>query len=79
MSYQFGTNWGPFAEKTAPILGTLLSYQVLTAFYAPVIAMLLALVLRGVAFEFRFRTERWRPFWDFAFIGGKVRIGEGYH
>jgi len=42
----------------------------LTAFYAPVIAMLLALVLRGVAFEFRFRTERWRPLWDLAFIGG---------
>ena len=48
-----------------------LAYSVLlTAFYAPVIAMLLALVLRGVAFEFRFRTERWRPFWDLAFIGG---------
>jgi len=44
----------------------------LTAFYAPVIAMLLALVLRGVAFEFRFRTERWKPFWDFAFIGGST-------
>ncbi len=48
-----------------------LAYSVLlTAFYAPVIAMLLALVLRGVAFEFRFRTERGRPFWDLAFIGG---------
>lgn len=44
----------------------------LTAFYAPVIAMLLALVLRGVAFEFRFRTERWRPLWDYAFIGGST-------
>jgi cytochrome d ubiquinol oxidase subunit II len=42
----------------------------LTAFYAPVIAMLIALVLRGVAFEFRFRTERWRPLWDLSFIGG---------
>lgn len=48
-----------------------LAYSVLlTAFYAPVIAMLLALVLRGVAFEFRSRTERWRPLWDLAFIGG---------
>jgi cytochrome d ubiquinol oxidase subunit II len=48
-----------------------LAYSILlTAFYAPVIAMLLALVLRGVAFEFRFRTERWRPLWDLAFIGG---------
>jgi len=33
MSYQFGTNWGPFAEKTAPILGPLLAYEVLTAFF----------------------------------------------
>jgi len=31
MSYQFGTNWGPFAEKTAPVLGPLLAYEVLTA------------------------------------------------
>lgn len=50
-----------------------MAYSVLlTAFYAPVIAMLLALVLRGVAFEFRFRTERWRPYWDLAFIGGST-------
>lgn len=43
---------------------------ILTAFYAPVIGMLLALILRGVAFEFRFRTERARKYWDWAFIGG---------
>ena len=50
-----------------------LAYSVLlTAFYAPVIAMLLALVLRGVAFEFRFRTERWKKYWDWAFIGGST-------
>lgn len=50
-----------------------MAYSILlTAFYAPVIAMLLFLVLRGVAFEFRFRTERWRPFWDLAFIGGSA-------
>ncbi len=50
-----------------------LAYSILlTAFYAPVIAMLLALVLRGVAFEFRFRTERWRPLWDLAFITGSA-------
>jgi cytochrome d ubiquinol oxidase subunit I len=33
MSYQFGTNWGPFADRTGPILGPLLSYEVLTAFF----------------------------------------------
>lgn len=50
-----------------------LAYSViLTAFYAPVIAMLLGLILRGVAFEFRFRTERARKYWDWAFIGGST-------
>ncbi|WP_321162859.1 cytochrome ubiquinol oxidase subunit I [Methylohalobius crimeensis] len=33
MSYQFGTNWGPFSEKTGPILGPLLAYEVLSAFF----------------------------------------------
>ncbi len=45
---------------------------VLPALYAPIIAMLLALIFRGVAFEFRWRTERWRGVWDIAFIGGSV-------
>jgi cytochrome bd ubiquinol oxidase subunit II len=43
---------------------------ILPALYAPIIAMLLALIFRGVAFEFRWRTERWRGVWDIAFIGG---------
>jgi cytochrome d ubiquinol oxidase subunit II len=42
----------------------------MTALYTPIIAMLLALVFRGVAFEYRWRTERWRPWWDRAFIVG---------
>ncbi len=33
MSYQFGTNWGPFSDKTGPILGPLLGYEVLSAFF----------------------------------------------
>lgn len=33
MSYQFGTNWSVFADKTGPILGPLLGYEVLTAFF----------------------------------------------
>ena len=45
---------------------------ILPALYAPIIAMLLALIFRGVAFEFRWRTERWRGVWDIAFIGGSV-------
>lgn len=53
-----------------------LAYSILMpAFYAPVIAMLLALVFRGVAFEFRWRTERWRKWWDRAFIIGSVTAG----
>jgi cytochrome d ubiquinol oxidase subunit I len=33
MSYQFGTNWSLFAEKTGNVLGPLLGYEVLTAFF----------------------------------------------
>lgn len=42
------------------------------ALYVPIIGMLLALVFRGVAFEFRWRTKRWLKYWDFAFIGGSI-------
>jgi cytochrome d ubiquinol oxidase subunit II len=48
-----------------------MAYAILMpALYPPVIAMLLALIFRGVAFEFRWRTHRWRRYWDWAFIGG---------
>jgi len=40
------------------------------AMYPPIIAMLLGLVFRGVAFEFRWRDPRHRAFWDFAFTAG---------
>ena len=43
---------------------------ILPALYAPLIAMLLALVLRGVAFEFRWRDPGHRPLWDAAFTLG---------
>jgi cytochrome d ubiquinol oxidase subunit I len=33
MSYQFGTNWSVFADRTAPVLGPLLGYEVMTAFF----------------------------------------------
>ena len=50
-----------------------LAYSVvLTSLYAPLIAMLLALIFRGVAFEFRFRDPRHRPLWDLAFAGGSI-------
>lgn len=46
---------------------------VLSAFYMPLILMLLGLVFRGVAFEFRFKAESHRRhLWDRAFIGGSV-------
>ena len=45
---------------------------VLPALYAPLIAMLLALILRGVSFEFRWRTKRWEGVWDVAFIAGST-------
>lgn len=33
MSYQFGTNWAVFADKAGPIIGPLMAYEVLTAFF----------------------------------------------
>jgi cytochrome d ubiquinol oxidase subunit II len=44
----------------------------LSALYAPIIAMLLALVFRGVAFEFRWRDPAHQRFWDFAFFAGSL-------
>ncbi len=50
-----------------------LAYAVIMpALYVPIIAMLLALVFRGVAFEYRWRTKRWLKYWDMAFIGGSI-------
>jgi cytochrome bd ubiquinol oxidase subunit II len=45
---------------------------VLPALYAPIIAMLIGLVLRGVAFEFRWRTERGKFIWDWSFFFGSL-------
>lgn len=33
MSYQFGTNWSRFADKAGPVIGPLMGYEVLTAFF----------------------------------------------
>uniref|UniRef100_UPI0038D04FC5 cytochrome ubiquinol oxidase subunit I n=1 Tax=Acetobacter fallax TaxID=1737473 RepID=UPI0038D04FC5 len=33
MSYEFGTNWAQFSQKAGPILGPLLGYEVMTAFF----------------------------------------------
>jgi cytochrome d ubiquinol oxidase subunit II len=50
-----------------------LAYAViLPATYPLVIAMLLGLIFRGVAFEFRWRDERHRPAWDAAFFLGSL-------
>ncbi|MBB5986887.1 cytochrome d ubiquinol oxidase subunit II [Sphingobium lignivorans] len=50
-----------------------LAYAViLPATYPLIIAMLLGLVFRGVAFEFRWRDPAHRAFWDTAFFGGSV-------
>src|SRR5665811_2592406 len=33
MSYQFGTNWAAFSDKAGPVIGPLMAYEVLTAFF----------------------------------------------
>src|ERR1700753_2455483 len=45
---------------------------IIPAVYFPIAAMLLALIFRGVAFEFRYRDAEHRTFWDHAFNTGSV-------
>ena len=45
---------------------------VLSALYLPVLLMLIALVFRGVAFEFRFKANRAKPAWGLAFALGSM-------
>ena len=45
---------------------------ILPAVYFPILVMLLALVFRGVAFEFRYRESLDRTFWDHAFNYGSL-------
>ena len=55
--------WGAFPVVYATLL---------SAFYLPLIFMLLGLILRGVAFEFRYKTQRLRWLWDLSFAGGSL-------
>src|SRR5262249_5816248 len=43
---------------------------IIPAVYFPILIMLLALVFRGVAFEFRFRDSEHKTFWDHGFAVG---------
>jgi len=51
-----------------------LAYSILMpAFYIPIITMLLGLIMRGVAFEFRFKSDlKHRYLWDYAFHFGSL-------
>src|SRR5918993_623059 len=50
-----------------------LAYAVLLpALYIPLFAMLIALIFRGVAFEFRFKAETSKRIWDYAFHYGSL-------
>jgi cytochrome d ubiquinol oxidase subunit II len=55
--------WGAFPVVYATLL---------SAFYLPLVLMLAGLILRGVAFEYRSKTERLRWIWDFGFAGGSL-------
>lgn len=45
---------------------------VLSALYLPISFMVVALIFRGVAFEFRFKSKRTKFLWDQAFIWGSI-------
>src|SRR4051794_38715870 len=46
LSYQFGNNWSVFADKVGPVIGPLMGYEVLTAFFLE--AGFLGIMLFGV-------------------------------
>jgi len=57
------------------LLAHIVVYAVfLGAFYIPVLLMLLGLIFRGVAFEFRHRTDRMRWLWDSGFSAGSTIV-----
>jgi cytochrome d ubiquinol oxidase subunit II len=45
---------------------------IIPAVYFPILLMLLALIFRGLAFEFRFRDAEHRTFWDHGFAAGSA-------
>ena len=45
---------------------------IIPAVYFPILVMLLALIFRGVAFEFRFRDAAHKTFWDHGFAWGST-------
>src|ERR1700736_413647 len=55
--------WGAFPVVYATLF---------SAFYLPLLVMLAGLILRGVAFEYRNKTERLRWIWDTGFAGGSL-------
>jgi cytochrome bd ubiquinol oxidase subunit II len=55
--------WGAFPLVYATLL---------SAFYLPLFLILAGLILRGVAFEFRDKTQRMRWIWDISFAGGSL-------
>lgn len=74
---------GPFwdANETWLVLGVgilLIAFpkahgMILQALYLPVALMLVGLVLRGVAFDFRVKArDPWKPAWNFAFFAGST-------
>lgn len=64
MTYQFGTNWSVYADKVGPILGPIIGYEVLTAFFLE--AGFLGVMLFG--------RERIGPKWHL-FATGMVALG----
>ena len=55
--------WGAFPVVYATLF---------SAFYLPLLLMLAGLILRGVAFEYRYKTQRLRWIWDAGFAGGSL-------
>lgn len=55
MTYQFGTNWSGYADRTGPVIGPLMAYEVLMAFFLE--AGFLGVMLFGLG-----KVPRWMHF-----------------
>jgi len=54
---------------------------ILSSLYLPVLVMLIGLIFRGIAFDFRSKAkEKYQKFWDQAFFGGSLltALAQGY-
>ena len=65
LSYQFGTNWAVFSDKAGPIVGPLMAYEVLTAFFLEAVCDAIQIILHPSINLFQFSNSH-NTNWDYS-------------